>query len=61
MGVLNRQREALRNHELVVTGTQWPHCIYEDEMCDPEDPWKGLLKNILLVKVSGTMPERRQG
>ncbi|KAH6893813.1 hypothetical protein BKA70DRAFT_1118743, partial [Coprinopsis sp. MPI-PUGE-AT-0042] len=44
------QREALKNHEVVVTGTQWPHFIYEDEACDPEDPWKGLLKNTLLVK-----------
>ncbi|KAH6908131.1 hypothetical protein BKA70DRAFT_1103857, partial [Coprinopsis sp. MPI-PUGE-AT-0042] len=43
-------REALRNHELVVTGTQWPHCMYQDEICDPDDPWNGLLKNALLVK-----------
>ncbi|KAH6880216.1 hypothetical protein BKA70DRAFT_1239012 [Coprinopsis sp. MPI-PUGE-AT-0042] len=44
------QKEALRNHELVVTGAQWPHCMYEDETCDSDDPWKGLLKNHLLVK-----------
>ncbi|KAH6870863.1 hypothetical protein BKA70DRAFT_1451663 [Coprinopsis sp. MPI-PUGE-AT-0042] len=45
-----KQRELLRNHELVVTGAQWPHCMYEGEAFDSEDPWKGLLKNDLLVK-----------
>ncbi|KAH6867233.1 hypothetical protein BKA70DRAFT_1497334 [Coprinopsis sp. MPI-PUGE-AT-0042] len=45
-----RQREQLRNHEMVVSGTQWPHCMYEHETCDPCDPWKGLLRNQLLVK-----------
>ncbi|KAH6896464.1 hypothetical protein BKA70DRAFT_1116335, partial [Coprinopsis sp. MPI-PUGE-AT-0042] len=44
------KREALRNHELVVTGAQWPHCMYENDTCDPDDPWKGLFKNPLLVK-----------
>lgn len=50
------QKEALRNHELVVTGTQWPHCMYENEVCDPKDPWKGLLRNALLVKVCKGTP-----
>ncbi|KAH6879663.1 hypothetical protein BKA70DRAFT_1239254 [Coprinopsis sp. MPI-PUGE-AT-0042] len=44
------EKEALWNHELVVTGTQWLHCMYKDETCDFEDPWKGLLRNELLVK-----------
>ncbi|KAH6913749.1 hypothetical protein BKA70DRAFT_1095841 [Coprinopsis sp. MPI-PUGE-AT-0042] len=44
------QRERLRNHEMVVSGTQWPHCMYENETCDPSDPWKGLLRNQLLIK-----------
>ncbi|KAH6867553.1 hypothetical protein BKA70DRAFT_1380024 [Coprinopsis sp. MPI-PUGE-AT-0042] len=44
------QRERLRNHEMVVSGTQWPHCMYENETCDPSNPWKGLLRNQLLIK-----------
>jgi hypothetical protein len=48
---LSRQKELLRNHEIMVTGAQWPHCMYEGEVFDPNDAWKGLLRNEILVKV----------
>jgi hypothetical protein len=36
---------------MYVRGDQWPIFLYEDGRFDPEDPWKGLLCNQLLVSV----------
>jgi hypothetical protein len=43
----------LRSGELHVRGDQWPLCLYADLEYDSEDPWNGLLRNQLLVLVSG--------
>lgn len=42
----------LRSGNYSVTGDQWPILLYKDEIYDPEDPWRGLFRNRLLVLVS---------
>ncbi|KAH7904000.1 hypothetical protein BJ138DRAFT_1019751, partial [Hygrophoropsis aurantiaca] len=44
-----RVRESLRSGELLVSGDQWPIFLYASQSYDPDDPWKGLLRNRLLV------------
>lgn len=36
---------------MYIRGDQWPILIYEDCRFDPENPWKGLLRNSLLVLI----------
>ena len=46
-----RTKEKLRSGELMTTGDEWPTFLYQDYTCDPSNPWKGLLRNSLLLKV----------
>ena len=32
-------------------GTRWPLLLYEENKYDKDDPWKGFMRNELLVKV----------
>jgi hypothetical protein len=34
-----------------VCGDQWPLFLYADLAYDPDDPWKGLMRNQLLITV----------
>ncbi|TEB26890.1 hypothetical protein FA13DRAFT_1635440, partial [Coprinellus micaceus] len=43
-------KRQLRSKELAVTGSHWPIFVYRDEKYDPENPWKGLFRNEMLVK-----------
>jgi hypothetical protein len=54
-----RIKRQLRSKELTVTGSHWPIFIYRDERYDPENPWKGLFRNEMLVKVRITAPNPR--
>jgi hypothetical protein len=36
---------------MVVSGDQWPIFVYHGYNYDPEDPWNGLFRSILLVSV----------
>jgi hypothetical protein len=36
---------------MALSGDHWPIFLYHDYNYDPEDPWNGLFRNILLVKV----------
>jgi hypothetical protein len=47
-----RVKEKLRNGEIIIRGDQWPLFLYADCEYDPDDPWKGLFKNQILVSVS---------
>ncbi|KAF8233407.1 hypothetical protein L208DRAFT_1557083 [Tricholoma matsutake] len=39
----------LKSGEMYVRGDQWPVFLYDDNKFDPENPWKGLLCNHILV------------
>ncbi|KIK20496.1 hypothetical protein PISMIDRAFT_105693 [Pisolithus microcarpus 441] len=47
-----RHRENIRNYhpDYLVTADCWPFFLYRDEHYDPENPVKGLFKNMFLVK-----------
>jgi hypothetical protein len=47
-----RVKDKLRNGEMVIPGDQWPLFLYANCEYDPDDPWKGLLRNSILVSVS---------
>ena len=46
-----RIRERLRSGELTTSGDEWPVFLYHGYSCDPSDPWNGLFRSTLLVKV----------
>lgn len=46
-----RIRKKLRTGELSVSGDQWPVFIYKGYQFDENDPWQGLLRSTILVKV----------
>jgi hypothetical protein len=50
-----RIKAKLKSGEMYVRGDQWPIFLYDDNQFDPENPWKGLLRNQLLVLVSCTL------
>jgi hypothetical protein len=50
--ISRRVKEKLRSGEMTVCGDQWPAFLYAGLDYDAEDPWKGLLRNPLLVSVS---------
>jgi hypothetical protein len=52
MLISSRIQEKLRSGELAVPGDQWPAFLYAGLDYDPEDPWKGVFKNQILVSVS---------
>jgi hypothetical protein len=41
----------LRDGTFMVPGDQWPIFLWKDFKYDENDPWKGLLRNKLVVKV----------
>jgi hypothetical protein len=44
-------RERLRSGQLVPRGDQWPLFLYKDYKYNAEDPWNGLLRSEILLKV----------
>jgi hypothetical protein len=46
-----RVRQKLKSGQLMVSGDHWPVFLYQNHYYDDEDPWKGLLRSSLLVKV----------
>jgi hypothetical protein len=49
--IVFRIKEKLRSGEMVVSGDQWPIFLYHGYSYDPDDPWNGLFRCGLLVKV----------
>lgn len=47
----HRVKVALRDHQLVVTGDQWPIFLYRNYNYNPEAPWDGLMQGQLLLNV----------
>jgi hypothetical protein len=47
----HRIKAQLRSGELAVPGDMWPIFLYADSRYDSDNPWDGLLRNALLVKV----------
>ena len=52
----SRTKEKLRSGELLTTGDEWPAFLYQDYTCDLNDPWRGLFRSSLLVKVCLRLP-----
>jgi hypothetical protein len=46
-----RIKEKLRSGEMLIPGDHWPIFLYAGHEYDPEEPWKGLLRNSILVCV----------
>ena len=46
-----RTKAKLQSGEMEIPGDQWPTFLYANNMYDPEDPWKGLLRSSILVCV----------
>jgi hypothetical protein len=44
-------KEQLRNRELSIAGDHWPIFLYHGYGYDKEDPWNGLFRSAILVKV----------
>ena len=51
-----RVKKQLRSGEFIVAGDQWPLLVYRDHVYDPENPWNGLFRSVLLVSVSPSLP-----
>jgi hypothetical protein len=47
-----RIKNQLRIGELIVRGDQWPLLVYRGHVYDPENPWLGLFRGVILVSVS---------
>jgi len=45
-------KEDLQNGNLIIPGDQWPAFLYAGLNFDPDNPWKGLFRNTILVSVS---------
>ncbi|KAG6914296.1 hypothetical protein DXG01_001249 [Tephrocybe rancida] len=43
-------KEKLKSGELLVSGDEWPVCIYHGYTYGPEDLWNGAFRSLLLVK-----------
>ncbi|KAG6909311.1 hypothetical protein DXG01_001110 [Tephrocybe rancida] len=48
-------KSKLGSGEKIVAGHHWPIFIYADSTFDPDDPWKGLLRSDILVKVNRSL------
>ena len=48
-------KDKLKEGIHVVSGDQWPIFMWKDEKYDESDPWKGLLRSTILIKVSCTV------
>ncbi|KAG1732469.1 hypothetical protein EDD22DRAFT_982534 [Suillus occidentalis] len=42
-------KQSLKSSKTAVRGDQWPMFLYAGCAYDPEDPWKGLLRNEMLI------------
>lgn len=42
-------KQNLRSGNYIVPGDQWPIFLYKDQLYDRQDPWRGLLRNTVLV------------
>lgn len=49
--IFHRTKEKLKSGTITVCGDQWPMMLYSG-LYDPLDPWNGLLRNYILVRVS---------
>lgn len=47
----SRIQTKLRSGELSALGDEWPSFLFHGYIYDPEDPWNGLFRSSLLVKV----------
>lgn len=56
----HRIRRDLQSGQLVPSGDLWPRFLYRNYEYDPENPWDGLLRSALLVKVGSFMFIRRR-
>lgn len=54
--LLFRTKQKLRSGEFTVSGDQWPMMLYASYKYDEQDPWKGLLQSVILVKVRHSKP-----
>lgn len=50
--VAYRVKLSLRNGDFAVSGDQWPLLVYKDYVYDPENPWAGVFRSSILIKVS---------
>ena len=50
----SRIKQQLQNGDLMVAGDHWPLLVYRDHVYDPENPWNGLFRSVILVSVSFT-------
>lgn len=51
--LLFRVKSGLLSGELVISGDMWPRFLYQNFEYNPEEPWEGLFRSGLLVRVSG--------
>ncbi|KIM74009.1 hypothetical protein PILCRDRAFT_80463 [Piloderma croceum F 1598] len=42
-------KEKLRSGEMAISGDHWPVFLYSGYRYDPEDPWNGLFRGVILV------------
>ena len=49
---LRSVKQSLRSGETTVSGDHWPIFLYSGYTYDPDDPWNGLFRSVLLVLVS---------
>lgn len=46
-----RIRRDLRSGQLIPAGDMWPRFLYQGLKYNPQDPWEGLLRSSVLIKV----------
>lgn len=49
--IIIRTKKSLRDGDCTVPGDQWPLLIYKNYVYDPENPWHGVFRSSILVKV----------
>jgi hypothetical protein len=50
--ISSRVKQQLRSGEFIIPGDQWPLLVYRDHVYDPENPWNGLFRSVILISVS---------
>lgn len=58
MQAVSRIRRDLTSGQMIPSGDLWPRFIYRNFEYNPQDPWDGLLRSSLLLKVN-LLPSRR--